>query len=387
MTGRTALVACMSPLREDPRVRREIDWLLSDGWVVDTLGIGPTPDDRVRKHDATGPAPRWTAPRIVKGLLHTLVPYGARYAILLESQLPRVLRERAGSYDLIVLNDVDLVPWVVRAGTRLLAPGGRIHLDLHEWYPAEPGPPRDLTDRLTRGYLAWITDQLASPVFSSRSVVGAGLAGLYAERYGIEPPTVVQNAPEFEPLEPTPVDGDAIDLAYHGNADASRGLGLLTDALDLLEPRFRLQLMLTGPQEERNAMRAGLERHGDRVSYHEPVRVADIAKTINAWDLELIFFPPTRRNLEFALPNKFFEAIQGRLGVISGESIEMASIIRETGCGAVVAGWTAADLAGGLNALGVDDIRAMKGATSAVAHRYTADAMRVAFLRAVGAEG
>ncbi|MEO6117270.1 MAG: glycosyltransferase [Pseudolysinimonas sp.] len=376
---RQALVVSMSPLATDPRILREIDWLASDGWIVDTLGIGPTPDERVRRHFPTGRAPAWTEPRVAKGLIHTLLPYRARFRLLMEPQLPADLRDSTGAYDLIVVNDVDLVPWIARRGRSLLAAGGRVHLDLHEWHPSEPGRAPDLTTRLIRGYQDWKTDQLASPVFTTRSTVAAGLGDLYVERYGVPPLRIIRNSPAYEALQPTPVDPDAIDLVYHGNADLARGLGLLAVALPLLEPRFRLNLMLTGSDADKQALRALLAENSHRVVFHDPVPVAQIARRINAWDLEIIFYPPTIPNLKYSLPNKFFEAIEGRLGVVAGESPEMASLIREYGIGTVVDGWRGEDLAAAINQLTAEQIVAIKAGTEAATRVLNSQTERLVF--------
>jgi len=379
VTGRHALVVSMSPLAKDPRILREIDWLVSDGWIVDTLGIGPTPAGGVRRHFATGEAPAWTEPRIAKGLIHTLLPYRARFRVLMEPQIPPELMAQGAAYDLIVVNDVDLVPWMVGRGRALRAPGGRVHLDLHEWHPSEPGRAPDLTTRLIRGYEDWKTDQLASPVFTSRSTVAPGLGRLYAERYGIPPLLIIRNSPAYEALKPSEVDPETIELVYHGNADLARGLGLLAVAVPLLEPRFRLNLMLTGTDADKDALRDLLSDHADRVRYHDAVPVAEISRRLNEWDLEIIFYPPTLPNLMYSLPNKFFEAIEGRLGVVAGESPEMAHLIREYGIGVVVEGWRGEDLAAAINRLGGADIAAIKASTDAAAKVLNAQTERLVF--------
>jgi hypothetical protein len=140
--------------------------------------------------------------------------------------------------------------------------------------------------------------------------------------------------------------------------------------------------MLTGPQEERDRLRELLEPHASRVEYHDPVAVTDIASRINEWDVEIIFFPPIRTNLRHALPNKFFEAVQGRLAVVAGESPDLAELIEHYGIGAIVSGWSARDLAATDNALTADDVRTMKAATARAARELTAEREREAFLAA-----
>jgi hypothetical protein len=109
--------------------------------------------------------------------------------------------------------------------------------------------------------------------------------------------------------------------------------------------------------------------------------VTEIARRINPWDLAIIFFPPIRTNLKHTLPNKFFEAVQGRLGIVSGESPEMARLIREGGFGTVVQGWTAADLAAAINGLTTEDVTRMKAASDQAARELNSENERAVFLR------
>jgi len=375
----------MSPLATDPRILREIDWLASDAWIVDTLGIGATPDERVRQHFATGQAPRWMDSRAVKGLLYALMPSRQRYRILVESLIPSELRAATRSYDLIVANDVDFVPWLVGDGRLLRAPGGRVHLDLHEWHGEEPGRPSTLGDWLVRRFDRWKAAGLSSSVFTSRSTVSPGLGKLYESQFGVAPLAIVRSLPRFENLEPSPVDAEAIDLVYHGIPDLSRGLGLFAEALPLLDKRFRLHLMLTGTPADQTPLRSLLAASAERVHFHDPVPVNEIARRINEWDLEVMFFPPIRPNLIYTLPNKFFEAVQARLGVVIGESPEMMRLTTEGGFGVVIAGWAAADLADGLNRLSREDIVAMKKATRTAARELSAEREREIFLAAIDA--
>jgi hypothetical protein len=81
----------------------------------------------------------------------------------------------------------------------------------------------------------------------------------------------------------------------------------------------------------------------------------------------LIFFPPRFPNNTFALPNKFFEAVQGRLGIVIGESPEIVGFVRNREIGIVVQGWRASDLAVAINALSAEDVIALKQASARAA--------------------
>lgn len=383
---RRALVVSFTQLNIDPRICRQIDWLSEDGWAVDTLGLGPHPDERVRTHFALSDEPISVGPRFVKGAIHTVLPYYARFRLIVESRIPQTLRRARRAYELVIINDIDLLPWAVRAIPGLVStePGAIAHLDLHE-YHSWTGGNGAVTDRLLAGYHRWMTSLLASPVFTSRSTVASGIARLYATEFGIPEPSIVRNSPAFVDQRPRPVDPARIELVYHGNAELARGLSLLVEAFAMLNDRFHLTLMLTGLQSGKDELRRLTANLGDRVTFREPVPMADVARALNGYDLEVIFYPPTSPNFLYSLPNKFFEAVQGRIGVVAGESPSMVEIIEAMGNGVIVtSGWSAADLAAGISALSPESITRMKQGAAEAAASLNADREREAFLAGIG---
>lgn len=384
--NRRALVVSFTELLVDPRIRREIDWLRGDGWTVDTLGLGSRPDESVRTHYAMSDEPAAVRPRLVKGGIHAVLPFRARFRLLVESRIPAALRRTRHAYELILINDIDLLPWAVDAIPNLLsdAPGAAAHLDLHE-YHSWAGGHGAVTDRLLAGYHRWMTGLLASPVFATRSTVASGIARLYAEEFGIPEPFIVRNSPAYVDQTPQPVDPEHIRLVYHGNAELARGLTLLVEAFAALAPRFHLTLMLTGLQSGKDELRRLTADLGDRVTFRDPVPMAEVARALNGYDLEVIFYPPSSPNFLYSLPNKFFEAVQGRIGVVVGESPSMAEIIAEMGNGVVVTtGWAAADLTAGLSALTAQAISRMKEGAGIAAASLNSEREREAFLGGIG---
>lgn len=383
---RTALVVCYSKLQTDPRVVRQVGWLNGDGWIVDTLGLGPRPHDAVRTHYSMVPAPRVTEPLIVRALIHAGFTKQARFNALVGSQIPHELRNDRpdGGYDLIVVSDIDLLPWVVKHGPRLLSddPAAKIHLDLHEYHHWAPSPDTPFATRaLMGGYHSWMTSLISSPVFASRSTVADGIADLYENEFGIVRPSIVRNSPAYVEQAPGPVDKSAIQLIYHGNAEMARGLDLLIDAVSLLDDRFELNLMLTGSESGKARLHELTADLGDRVVFHEAVPMNEVSRKLNAFDLEIIFYPPTSPNFLYSFPNKFFEAVQGRIGVVIGQSPSMTAIVRRFGNGTIIEGWGAKDLAAGLNRLAADEIEVMKRGASACAGELNSEVEGGIFLR------
>jgi glycosyltransferase involved in cell wall biosynthesis len=86
-----------------------------------------------------------------------------------------------------------------------------------------------------------------------------------------------------------------------------------------------------------------------------------------------VVFPATTFNLEHSLPNKLFEAVQGRVAVIVGPSPDMADLVREHGIGLVLPGADAASLHAAFETLEVEQVDAWKLATDRAARELSAE--------------
>ncbi|MGV3712642.1 MAG: glycosyltransferase family 4 protein [Pseudolysinimonas sp.] len=375
VTPKTALVMCHSPVGSDARVSNQIRWLEGAGYRVDVLSRGPEHADASGEVFRIGAAPFWR-----RLLIHTFLPPRARFRPLVGRFVPRE-RLAGRRYDLVVVNDLHLLPWAVDALPAFAA--REVVLDLHEVYA---GNGTGLAYRLLIArYDDWLLTFITSPVFTRRLTVAEGIADLYRDRYGVPRPGVVRNVAPFEVLEPSPVDPERIVLVHHGYAAAERGIDIMLDAALELDARFELELMVIGDEAALAPLRSHPAVAAGRARFRDPVPVTEVARTLNPADLELIFFPPRFPNNVYALPNKFFEAIQGRLGVVIGESPEIVGFVRENGFGMVVEGWTGSHLAAALNRLTADDIAAMKRAAHAHAAEFSTRGEGPRFLEAVGA--
>lgn len=373
--AKRALVICYSGVGRDARVSNEIRWLESAGYQVDILSRGPEhPAASGRGFRIGEPTQR------LHLLVNALLPPRLRFRQGVEKWIPtdELSDEK---YDLVYVNDHHLLPWIVKA-----APGltdGPVILDLHELYS---GNGTDLVYKLLFArYDDWLLSFLADPVFTKRLTVAEGIADIYRDEYGIPRPGVFRNVAPYEELEPSSVDPERIVLVHHGYASVERGIDVMLDAALLLQPRFELQLMVIGDERAMAPLRRHPAIAAGRAAFREPVGVTEVAGALNECDLELIFFPPRYPNNEHALPNKFFEAIQGRIGVVIGDSPEIVPLVREHGFGIIVDGWTAEDLASAVNALTPEDIMAMKRAAGLAAADLSSKGEGVRFLAEIGA--
>lgn len=366
---------CYSPVGSDARVSNQIRWLRSVGYRVDILSRGPD------HPDANGRRLRIGYPRFLsRVLIHLLLPPSARFRRLVEKYLP--VSELSGQkYDLVLVNDLHLLPWVVKAVPALT--NGPVILDLHEVYSGNgTGLPYRL---LIARYDDWLLTFITSPVFTKHLTVAEGIADLYRDRYGVPRPGVIRNVAPYQELEPSRVDPERILLVHHGYAAVERGIDLMLDAALLLEPRFVLVLMVLGDDRTLAPMRAHPAVAAGRVEFREPVAVTEVSRTLNDCDLEVIFFPPRFANNTYALPNKFFEAVQGRLGIVIGESPEIVGFVRDRGLGIVVSGWSAKDLAAAINRLSATEITEMKQASDRAASDLSTRGEGPRFLAEIGA--
>ncbi|NLF05994.1 MAG: glycosyltransferase family 4 protein, partial [Actinomycetales bacterium] len=106
---------------------------------------------------------------------------------------------------------------------------------------------------------------------------------------------------------------------------------------------------------------------------------------LNDFDLGVHVLPPVSFNNAWALPNKFFDFVQARLGVVVGPSPEMARLVREHGLGAVAEDFSAKALTAVLDALTPDRVTAWKQASHAAARELSAESQVQTWHRAVTA--
>jgi hypothetical protein len=213
--------------------------------------------------------------------------------------------------------------------------------------------------------------------------VGEGIAREYAKNFGFTP-KVVTNAAPYAELSPGPT-ADPIRLVHSGAARGDRHLDLMVDAVELAERPLTLDFFLT-PNDP-----AYLERLTARVAdlpgvtVHPPVPYAELSKTLNAFDVGVYILPPVNFNNAWALPNKFFDFIQARLGVVLGPSPEMADLVRRHHLGTVSEDFTASSFARALDALTAEAVDGYKAASHAVARELSADAQVTVWADAVAA--
>jgi len=331
-------------------VLRQIKWIQDEEWSVDVVGLGDKPSS------LEGDFFQISVPKLVTRLfLYSLVSKRTRNKNLVFDRVSPVLKERivTGYYDVIHLNDLDFVPMVssLNLNSLISAKKTRITIDLHEFFPGVKG---GLIWRLfIKSYNAWLFKKLLETDFDSYSTVSHEIAIQFMDRFNLPSIVTIWNAPGNQDFTYDSRVNGQIEVVYHGNTGKGRPLLRYMLAVKRTKTPMRLHLMVNAGSLYKRFLKISsrvLMVH-DQIVWHETVSVHEIVMKIRTFDAQLVWFTPVSENMHLCLGNKFFEAIQGHLALISGPSPSMAPLIEKYGLGVVSAGWNIRDLVSSLDSL------------------------------------
>lgn len=341
------LIISFSTITADARLLKQVARLGQD-FEIHTLGYGDTPSGVAHHFRIPDRFPIWRYDRISVILRRFRKAYWSNEAISAASTALR-----GSEWDLILANDVDAV------GLALAQKSAHgVHADLHEYAPRQK---EDVWKwRLfVAPFVRWMCRTFVVRA-ESVTTVGQGIADEYRRVYGIEA-GVVTNAAPYAEVDARPV-GTPIRLVHSGAALRDRNILAIVEAVEATSADVHLALYLT-PNDpaflEEIRDRAGAS---SRVTLHDPVPYAALSSTLNSHDVGVHLLPPVNFNNTWALPNKFFDYVQARLGVIIGPSPEMARVLNERGFGAVTHGFAASDLTRLLDGLTAAEVTTWKQA-------------------------
>lgn len=369
-TSRTPRILCISfsPIHADSRVLRQLEVLRQLGDVT-TVGYGSTPEGVARHIEIPADAP--SLPQTPLGVLRLALRH--HKAVELTAPGEKAVRGEtiaSGPYDLVVANDARALPLAFAA-----AAGAPVYADMHEWAPEEMAT--ILVWRLLVGPYMHHLCRTYLPRTAAVTTVSDGLASLYRERYGVET-GVIRNAPDFQELSPSPLDGDRVRLVHSGIADAERNLQALIEAVGILGERFSLDLYLVEVPGGHLATIRALTESSDRVTLHPPMAPDTLPRVLNHYDVGVFLYPIKHLSHLHHLPNKFFDFIQARIGIVFGPAPETDRYIREYGLGVVSPDVTAQALAETLQSLTAAQIEGFKAASHAAARELSSQTDKAA---------
>ncbi|MEO8527455.1 MAG: glycosyltransferase family 1 protein [Pseudolysinimonas sp.] len=346
MTRARLLILSFSDISADARVLKQVRFF-ADRYDVTTYGYGPSPDPRVshvRLDDTLG-VRRWTRRDLVLRRFQKI--YWGQPAIRkARSDLARLKR-----FEVILANDVDAVGLALA-----LKPANGVHADIHEYAPRQ-NEELMIWRVFEAPYMRWMCRRFLVRA-SSMTTVGHGIADEYRRVYGLRA-GVVTNAAPYAELEARPA-GWPIRLVHSGASLRNRRLEVLVDAVAATTSDVTLDLYLMGNDPEYVVELRERAAGSGRVRFPDAVPYAQLISRLNEYDVGLHIMAPTNFNNRWALPNKFFDYVQARLGLIIGPSAEMQNILVAHEFGTVSDDFGAAALTRVLDALTPEQVDAWK---------------------------
>ncbi|WP_309616242.1 glycosyltransferase family 1 protein, partial [Salinibacterium sp.] len=263
------------------------------------------------------------------------------------------------SWDAVVAHDAQTLFMT----SRLVSRSG-VLADMHEYAPKQ-SLPSVKWNLLYQPYYSWLCRTYAATA-TAATTVSSGIVDEYKRVFGFEA-TLVVNATPYHDLSLQSV-GSPVRLVHSGGVAVQRRLDIMIRGVRESSADVTLDLFLVGGESTLMSELRALAGDDPRIRFREPVAYSDLVPTLNQYDLGLSIFPPTTFNLAWCLPNKFFDYVQARLGVIVGPSPEMARFVDEHGFGVVLPDFEPSSLAAALESLTAEKVAEFKAASERSVH-------------------
>lgn len=318
------LILSFSPIEGDARVLKQIEGLSND-YDVTTCGYGPSPSGVSEHIRIPDDMPVWRYSRALLIARLYRIAYLRNHAVAFAHDALK-----GQEFDIVLANDVDAVGLACA-----LKPVRGVHADLHEYSSRQQNSWKFRF--FVRPFVEWMCRRYVARA-SSWTTVSEGLAREYEREFGFSP-QVVTNATPFHDLEPTSCK-ETIRFVHSGAGLRNRNLLLMAQAVEEASNEVSLDFYLTPNNPDYIAELRRFAEGSARIRVHDPVPYRDLIATLNQYDVGLFVLPPVNFNYAWALPNKIFDFIQARLGVVVGPSPEMASYVRDHDLGVVADDFT-----------------------------------------------
>lgn len=348
------LIVSYTRTEQEPRIVKQIAQFRQEHDVV-TAGYGPAPSGVLDHIELEWPPARRGLARIpgIFSLLLLLRLHRA-YSALEPRDEAAYQQLKNGDWDVIVAHDAQTLYLASR-----LAPRHGVLADMHEYAPKQSLPSLSW-NLLYQPYYSWLCRTYAAKA-AAVTTVSQGIVDEYRKVFGIQA-TLVVNATPYHELPVRPV-GSPLRLVHSGGIAPQRRLDIMIQGVRESSADVTLDLYLVGGDTPLMLELKSLASGDDRIKFREPVPYHELVPRLNEYDVGLSIFPPTTFNLAWCLPNKFFDFVQARLGVIVGPSPEMARFVDEYGIGQVLPDFDPTSLARALEILTNAEVAQWKAAS------------------------
>jgi hypothetical protein len=351
MAARRVLCISFSDINRDSRVLRQLEVLAELGEVT-TIAYGERPPGATEHLRVDENLP--SLPQTPAGV--ALLALRRYDSVELSAPAIREVLRLVGDrrFDLVVANEARAM-----AVAHRIADGAPVLADLHEWAPEERAHVRSWR-LLVKPFMTYQCAKYL-PKMSAMTVVNDAIGAMYADRFGVAPRTV-RNAGPFRELSPGDVADGRIRLVHSGGAVPGRNIEAMIEGVRMLDDRFSLDMYLVPARDGGKYLDSLRALIGDekRIVLHPPVRPAELVETLNGYDIGIFTLPPLTPNHRLMLPNKIFDYVQARLGIVFNSAPETDRLILEHEVGAIAENASASALRDVLAPLTEDQVREFK---------------------------
>lgn len=400
--GKRVWIISYTGVSNEPRVLRQCEALLSDGWRVVVCGF-----------DGHSPRPpEWSFVRLPQtypfsGALTQILVRSGRWARLAlrysgHTPLTRLLAHVAHASTPLWLHIRLTLLQLAKAHPELRADlviahdyhtsdigyaiakhyGAAFSIDVHE-YAREQYSNDPEWVKWQRPTIIAIQDAYLRHS-DVTTVVCKGIADLLAKETPLKtPPIVIRNVPfkNTQPFRKTP---EQITVLYHGDLSKPRDIHIAIASVPLWRPEFRLLLRGSGHPDYVAALHRQIEELGlqDRVSIVPPVSFEKIVEKANESDIGFFSYTSYSPQIQFALPNKIFEYIMAGLAVCITDLTEVGRVVNHYHNGYLIKQHSPEGIAAAINSFDRETIDAFKRASIAASEELNWEAERTSLLQA-----
>ncbi|GAA2175151.1 glycosyltransferase family 4 protein [Arthrobacter parietis] len=358
------LCISFSEITADSRVLRQLD-LLAEFGEVTTLSYGSKPAAAADHLEIdSGLA---SLPQTPLGVALLTVRWHSKAELAAPAVQRALALVKDHNFDLIVANEARALPFAHH-----IAGETPIWGDMHEWAPEERV--QVLSWRLLVAPLMARVCKKYLPRTQAITTVNESIAVLYKENFG-SPTEIVRNARPFVDLTPQPLSDSVIRLVHSGAAVPGRNLEGMIEAVQQLGTGYTLDFYLIEARDNGRYLRRiqHLAANSKRIRFHPSVSPDELPEVLNSYDLGIYSLPPQTRNQALMLPNKFFDFVQARLGIVFSPSPETSRLIQEHHVGSVTEDFSPASLAAAIRSLSRDQIWTYKQNTDRAAQALSSE--------------
>jgi hypothetical protein len=347
------LVISPSVISSDQRVIKQIKTLLNNNYYVISAGFGNlAPLNQNHRHIQVINKHNFkllfiSLNRAYNFLEENILPM-LNLSFLSEKINPFILdfknKLKDIDFDFIISNEILTLPVSIYLANKNNLPLNRIILDLHEYYPKEFED--NLIWKLTKGkFYNYLLNKYKKYLNRINiTTVSNKIAELYKNNYDIKNIYIMRNIPYYQDIKPVfREENEFIRLVHIGGAIKSRKLEISIQALKYTQKKFILDFYLIANSEDKIKYLNYLKKLANeinqkthnKVNFYQPLSHNKLIKSISTYDLGIFTLYPSNINYNYALPNKIFEYIQSRLGIVITPNPEMASLVKEYNVGLV----------------------------------------------------